>query len=696
MPEAKVQRHLAMARQPRRLCESLRGLEYLAARQEIMLQQLRSLSPPSCPTKSKGAFSQFGQQSASRKFDIASKAKRGKNNQARMGTIPSETIEQIAAANDIVEVIGSYFPLKRAGANFRALCPFHQEKTPSFMVSPSRQTFHCFGCGAGGSVFRFVVDYEHVDFPTAVRKLAARAGITVVEKSGRRGAGDEERQRELRQRLLKLHGEAAQWFHENLIKREVGKAARGYLRSRGITVEIAKRWQLGYAPDEWDAFGCWARSRDYDVRDLIASGLVKVKDDSDSIGSQRSVSAQRTAHATASYDRFRGRIMFPICNDIGEVIAFSGRLLQNEDGAAKYLNSPETALFRKGSVLFGLDKSKRALIEADCAVVCEGQLDLISLFESGITNVVAPQGTAFTEGQARILKRFVNEVVLCFDADAAGQKAAERSLDALLQNDLIVRVAEMPAGEDPDSLVRREGKIAFEKRIADARDFFDYWIEREAANVDLNSLSAKMEVARTLAETVSHVHDPVMRGEVISKISARLAVSTSAFAALVSKQVRKGPSEVTTERRQQQVPPNDIALLCILALRSEEAHQFLRARSWREVLSQLPSTYFLERILESEVRPNDSASLSAFLASLEPEEEDIISGWLHLKTPPNSVAVPWLRLRQAALRRQLDIAKDRLRLPELSTGDVINLQKQILDLQEQLHELSQPAGAADS
>lgn len=613
-----------------------------------------------------------------------------------MGTIPSETIEQIAAANDIVEIIGSYFPLKRAGANFKALCPFHQEKTPSFMVSPSRQTFHCFGCGAGGSVFRFVVDYEHVDFPTAVRKLAARAGITVAEKSGGRLAGDEERQRELRQRLLKLHAEAAQWFHENLIKREGGKVAREYLRSREITVEIAKRWQLGYAPDEWDAFGSWARSRGHDVRDLIASGLVKVKNDSGSTGSQWSESAQGATHATASYDRFRERIMFPICNDVGEVIAFSGRLLQDKEGAAKYLNSPETALFRKGSVLFGLDKSKRALIEADCAVMCEGQLDLISLFESGITNVVAPQGTAFTEAQARVLKRFVNEVVLCFDADAAGQKAAERSLDALLQNDLIVRIAEMPAGEDPDSLVRREGKTAFEKRIADARDFFDYWIERETANVDLNSLSAKMDVARTLAETVSHVHDLVMRGEIISKISARLAVPASAFAALVPKQVRKGPSEVTTERRPQLVPPNDIALLCILALRSEEAHEFLRAQSWREVLSQLPSTYFLERILESEVRPNNAASLSAFLASLEPEEEDIISGWLHLKTPPNSVAVPWLRLRQAALRRQLDIARDRLRLPELSPGDVINLQKQILDLQEQLHELSQPAGPADN
>jgi DNA primase len=602
-----------------------------------------------------------------------------------MGTIPSETIEQIAAANDIVEIIGSYFPLKRAGANFKALCPFHQEKTPSFTVSPSRQTFHCFGCGTGGSVFRFVMDYEHTDFPSAVRKLAVRAGITVVEKSRGRAADDEERQRELRQRLLKLHTEAAQWFHENLIKREMGEPARKYLKQRGITLEIANRWQLGYAPDEWDAFGSWAHSRGYDVRDLIASGLIKNKEDRDETPGQR------------VYDRFRGRIIFPISDyKTGEVIAFSGRLLKDEEGTAKYLNSPETPLFRKGSVLFGLEKSKRALIEADCAIVCEGQLDLISLFESGITNVVAPQGTAFTEAQGRILKRFVNEVVLCFDADTAGQKAAERSLDALLQNDLIVRVAEMPAGEDPDSLVRREGKTAFEKRIADGRDFFDYWIERETANVDLNSLSAKMEVARTLAETVSHVHDPVMRGEVISKIGARLAVSASAFAALVPKQVRKGPSEVTTERRQQLVPPNDIALLCVLALRSEEAHQFLRAQSWREVLSQLPSTYFLERILESEVRPNDSASLSAFLSSLEPEEENIVSGWLHLKTPPNSVAVPWLRLRQAALRRQLDIAKDRLRLPELSTGDVINLQKQILDLQEQLHELSQPAGPADN
>src|SRR5213595_1200170 len=438
-----------------------------------------------------------------------------------MGTIPSETIEQIAAANDIVEVIGSYFPLKRAGANFKALCPFHQEKTPSFMVSPSRQTFHCFGCGAGGSVFRFVMEYEHVDFPAAVRRLAARAGISIVEQ---RGAADEDRQYETRRKLLKLHAEAAEWFHENLTKREIGEPARKYLKQRGITGEIAKRWQLGYAPDEWDAFSGWARAQGYDTRELITGGVLKTKDENE------------THRRQSAYDRFGDRIMFPICNDIGEVIAFSGRLLKDEEGAAKYLNSPETPLFRKGNVLFGLHKSKRALIEANCAIVCEGQLDLISLFEAGITNVVAPQGTAFTENQARILKRYVDEVVLCFDADAAGQKAAERSLDALLQNDLIVRVAEIPAGEDPDSLVRREGKEAFEKRIGKARDFFDYWIERETANVDLASFGAKMQLARRLAETVSRVRDPLMRGEVMNKISARLGVTAQDFRALVARQ----------------------------------------------------------------------------------------------------------------------------------------------------------------
>ena len=610
-----------------------------------------------------------------------------------MGTIPSDTIEQIAAANDIVEVIGSYFPLKRAGANFKALCPFHQEKTPSFHVSPQRQTFHCFGCGAGGSVFGFVMDYEHIDFPSAVRKLAARVGIPVIEERGPHG---EDRQHQARSVLLRLHAEAAGWFHDNLLKKEFAEPARDYLKKRSISAEIAKRWQLGFAPDEWDAFGSWARGRGYEARELIASGLVKTKDDADRAPDQTSNLKPQTF-----YDRFRGRIMFPICNDVGEVIAFSGRLLENEAESAKYINSPETPLFRKGNVLFGLHKTKRGLIEANCAIVCEGQLDLITLYEAGITNVVAPQGTAFTENQARLLKRFVDEVVLCFDADAAGDKAAERSLDALLQNDLIVRVAEMPAGEDPDSLVRREGKEEFEKRVAGARDFFDYWVEHEVAATDLSSLGAKMQLARKLAETASRVHDPMMRGEIVSKVSSRLGVSALDFATLLPNAKRESvPASESRSRATAPAPRHDIAMLCLLALRDEEARKFLRGQNWREVLAQMPGAEILVRILESELRVNDAASLNAFMATLSPTGEALVSSWLLQKMPAKAGTMAeewWLGIRQAVLRRQLEVAENRMKLPELSTGDVVNLQKQILDLREQLHELSKlsPAPARD-
>jgi DNA primase len=591
----------------------------------------------------------------------------------KLQVIPSDTIEQVATANDIVEVIGSYFPLKRGGANFKALCPFHQEKTPSFHVSPQRQTFHCFGCGVGGSVFRFVMEYEHVDFPSAVRKLAARVGIPIIEE----GPG-EDRQHEARRTLLKLHAEAAEWFHENLLKKAVAEPAREYLRRRGIDKAIAKNWQLGFALESWDAFLKWALDRGYSRAQLLPSGLIKPRDE------------ERPGNEV--YDRFRGRIIFPICNDVGEVIGFSGRSLAAEPQVAKYLNSPETPLFQKGRVLFGLHKTKRALIEANRAIVCEGQLDLISLFEAGITNVVAPQGTAFTEHQARILKRFVDEVVLCFDADAAGQKAAEHSLDALLQNDLIVRVVDMPAGEDPDSLVRRNGKEQFEDRISAAREFFDYWIEREVAAVDLSSLGAKMRLARRLAETVSQVRDPFMRGEVANKAGARLGIAASEFQKLLPKTRVERADETNARARSIGIAPrHDIAMLCLLALRDEGARKFLLEQNWREVLGQIPGGELLTRILESELRPEDPASLNSFMAQMAAEEEGLVSAWLMQKMPANATAVAqswWNGLIQATLRRQLEIAETRIRLPQLTTGEIVNLQKEIVDLREQLHQIS--------
>ena len=589
--------------------------------------------------------------------------------------IPSETIEQVAAANDIVEVIGSYFPLKRAGANFKALCPFHQEKTPSFHVSPQRQTFHCFGCGVGGSVFRFVMEYEHVDFPSAVRKMAARVGIPIVEE---RASEEEDRQHESRRTLLKLHAEAADWFQENLLKKDFAEPARSYLKNRGIDRQVAKDWQLGFAPDNWDAFLKWAVARGYSRTQLLQSGLVKPRDEEHPGGD--------------IYDRFRGRIMFPICNDVGEVIAFSGRLLESDPKAAKYVNSPETPLFQKGRVLFGLHKTKRALIEANCAIVCEGQLDLISLFEAGIKNVVAPQGTAFTDHQARILKRFVDEVVLCFDADQAGQKAAQHSLDSLLQHDLVVRIVDMPAGEDPDSLIRGKGKEEFEKRVASARDFFDHWIEREAANVDLSSLGAKMQLARRLAETAGQVRDPLMRGQVLNKMSARLSVPASEFEKLVPSQRReRGPDRETAGVAVGIIPRHDVAMLCLLALRNEGARNFLLQQNWRELLEQIAGTELLIKILESDLRPDDPSSLNVFMSNLSAKEEGLVSAWLMQKMPANAPEVTeswWKGLMQGILRRQLEIAETRIRLPQLTTGEVVNLQKEIVDLREQLQQIS--------
>jgi DNA primase len=605
-----------------------------------------------------------------------------------MGTIPSQTIEQIAAANDIVEVIGMYFPLKRAGSTFKALCPFHQEKSPSFTVSPSRQTFHCFGCGAGGSVFRFVMDYEHLEFPAAVKKLAQRVGIPVIEERGM-SIGDEDRQHEARRVLLQLHAEAAAWFHENLVKKEVGEPARKYLKGRGIDKRIAKDWQIGFAPESWDAFLGWALERGYQQRLLLESGLVTRREEG--------------GGESKGYDRFRNRIMFPIHNDVGEVIAFSGRILDQNAETAKYVNSPETPLFRKGRVLFGLHKTKRGLIEADCAIVCEGQLDLITLFEAGIANVVAPQGTAFTEQQARILKRFVSEVVLCFDADAAGQKAAERSLDALLQNNLVVRVAEIPAGEDPDSMIRNRGREEFEKLVGSARDFFDWWIEREAGGADLDSLGAKMQLAQRLAETVGRVQDPLMRGEVANRASARIGVPRTDFERLLAKPGRDRFSVDDESPQPERVPTprHDVAMLCLLALRHEEARQFLLEQDWRQMLSHTPDAQMLGRILESDLRPDDPASLNAFMAVLSPGEEALLSGWLLQKMPPNGLQVVqgfWNGLRQAALRRQLQIAEGRMKLPRLTTGEAVTLQKQILDLTEQLRELSafSPARVLDT
>src|SRR5258706_8547272 len=426
------------------------------------------------------------------------------------GLFSSATLEQIRAASDIVDVIGAYLPLKRAGANFVALCPFHKEKTPSFNVNPHKQIFHCFGCHKGGDVFTFVKEYENIGFTDAVRRLAERARIP-LEFDHQPG---QEQARHIKDQLLHVHEQIAQRWQAALQNDAAGQIARDYLTKRGVSDEAVKLFRLGYAPDLWDDTVNWAKSKAYELAMVEKAGLILLKEGSEGY-----------------YDRFRGRLMFPICDEQGRVIGFSGRILSGDEKTAKYVNSPETPIFTKSKVFFGLDKSKRALLEAEYAIVCEGQLDLIACYMAGVQNVVAPQGTALTAEHTRILKRSVEEVVLCFDSDAAGQNAAIRALDDLLASGLAVRVATIPAPHDPDSFIKANGGEAFRKLVEGADGFFDYYLNRLCTQNDTDSDKRPLALLHDMAQTVRKTGSAVLIDKYAQKTALRLGVSAAAVRA---------------------------------------------------------------------------------------------------------------------------------------------------------------------
>lgn len=424
------------------------------------------------------------------------------------GFISDDKREQIRDASDIVDVIGSYFPLKRSGGDFSALCPFHKEKTPSFHVNPSRQSFHCFGCNTGGDVFKFVMLYENLNFPEAMKRLADRAGI-VLEFSV---SPEQQKSRQTKDVLRNIHEQVAKRWQNALATEAAGQVARDYLAKRGISQEAVEVFRIGYAPDAWDDTVNWAKAQKFDLAEVAEGGLIVHKEGTDRY-----------------YDRFRGRLIFPICDEQGRVIGFSGRILADDAKAAKYVNSPETPLFTKGKVIFGLDKAKRPMLDAKTAIVCEGQLDMIACFVSGVKNVVAPQGTAFTSDQARILKRYAEEVVLCFDSDAAGQKAAIRSLDHLLPAGFSIRVATVPSPHDPDSFIKENGPEAFQALIDQAEGFFDFYLRLLCEENDLGSDMGRSIIVKSMAEAVRKTGNSVVVDRYAQQTALRLGVSPDAM-----------------------------------------------------------------------------------------------------------------------------------------------------------------------
>lgn len=446
-----------------------------------------------------------------------------------------ELKERVREASDVVEVINGYVPLKRAGANFVALCPFHQEKTPSFHVNPAKQIFYCFGCRKGGDVFTFIQEYEKLSFPEALRRLAERAKIPISEDSrfGSRGQGRD------KERLYKIHEELAARWHRLLRSNAQGREGRQYIKSRGIGEDAAVAFRLGFAPDKWDDVLRWGKERGYGADLLEKAGLVCRKENTE-----------------RHYDRFRRRLMFPITDGQGRVIGFSGRLVDSADSAvAKYVNSPETAIFKKGKVLYGLDKARTAALEAKSMIVCEGQLDVIACHANGIQNVAAPQGTALTADHARILKRYVSEAVLCFDSDKAGQNAVRRSANDLLRFGLAVRVASLPSPHDPDSFLREKGASAFREIVKRAPGYFDYLLESLCRAHDAKSDRGRNEIVRSMGLAVNQTGNAVTVDVYAQKTSLRLDVSADAVRREFSKAVSRSARE--TEAKEEAIPQVD-------------------------------------------------------------------------------------------------------------------------------------------
>lgn len=435
-------------------------------------------------------------------------------------------IESIRDHNEITEVIGSYVQLKKAGTSLKACCPFHKEKTPSFHVNPSRQSFHCFGCGAGGDVFNFMMRIENLDFMGAARRLAERANLDFVFERETGGPREPATQKDA---LYKLHHELRAWYQRCL--RESGQAekARAYLNERDLGESAIETFGIGYAPARDMKWEPWAKKRGFDMELLIKAGVLIRRDDG------------------GWYDRFADRLMFPICDDSGRVIGFSGRILPGDPRDAKYVNSPETPLFTKSKVIYALHVAKRAILDKKEAVICEGQIDVIRCHLAGVDNAVAAQGTAITEQHARILKRFTDSVRLVMDSDSAGLNAALRSGDTLIEQGLHVRVATLPAGEDPDSLIRQKGGAAFINAIESAPPFLDFKADTLLAREATNDEAAIMRTARAVLESLAKLPSDVLRDQWLQKTGARLGIRPDILASELRLMSRRAPRATAEE-----------------------------------------------------------------------------------------------------------------------------------------------------
>lgn len=608
-----------------------------------------------------------------------------------MARITQECVARIKDSADIVELLSKYLQLRRAGNSWKACCPFHSEKTPSFHVNPARQTFHCFGCGVGGDALKFIMMFENLDYPTALRRLADMNGIPVIEEEEN---PEMARLRRMRARVVEANTLATDYYHRKLCRDAGAAHVREYLKQRGFGIEIARAWQLGWAPPDFRELEQIARSQNMDDR-LLAEAYLLGR-------GQRGL-----------YPVFRDRLMFPIHNVRGEVVGFSGRIIRADQDPRKYVNTADTAAFHKGELLFGLYKATGPIGKAGmCVVVCEGQLDVIACHEKAdIRNAVAGLGTAFTDEHAKILRKYAKKAILCYDGDNAGIKASEKTFRKLAAAGLEVYHASLPPGEDPDSLIGSSGPEALREAIDTARPYLEVRVGQELALIQ-GDANARAALIPRMADLAAEITDRNRRDVAVADLATRLNTGLEGLRETVEGIIRtrkdspqSAPAEpqwepgeeeefsaVPMQEAPRRVIPitlhNAIRDTIFLAAVNAEAQALLleRIEELQEPIRWLSGGVVLQRFMEVLPTPGNPEAWQDFLQNLPPEQSAALRNMeitpVDIPNIMATVETTCSNAALAALKAHVDQLRSRVNTPGISWQEAAPLMQEMNELQK--------------
>lgn len=612
--------------------------------------------------------------------------------------IPDDTIEEVRNSTDIIDVVSAYVRLKKRGKNYLGLCPFHTEKTPSFTVSAEKQMYHCFGCGKGGNLFTFVMEMEKVSFVEAVRSLAAKAGITIPEET--KPQTEEQSEAE---RLYDICRFAGMQFYKHLVETEGGKFALDYVHKRGFTDDTIRTFGVGYSINSWDSFVQLATAEGFKPEELVKAGLARKRDDD------------------SPYDYFRGRVMFPIFSATGRVIGFGARKILDDDPiAGKYINSPETPIYNKSRVLFGLFHAKEAIRQEDTALMVEGYADLISLYQAGIKNVVASSGTALTEEQVALLGRYSKNLTLVYDGDSAGSNATLRGIDLALEQDFNVRIVALPEDEDPDSFVQKNGGAAFRELLQQAVSFIDFKASQFQKAGAFATPEGKAEAVRALVQSIAKMKDELKRNFYVKEVAEKYGVHESLlFRELETLMHERKPFrseyvprvEVVQEtkniaapvQQSKNIPPEERDLIKLFLEGNDEVLHFILSHvsvekftdpQMRALAQFLIDTYDERGTIDATTLVHEitDSSMQNLISDLTLSRYELSRNWEHDIDEPDSMVIArdaiW-RMQRLAIQHAMEENQRALRDAAAQHSDTMPLlqrQQELLQLSKQLEQ----------